>query len=366
MKLLKNVVFIMIFAFICSENNASEAVNRMTTMVQGITAKVRNLRDRIASIDPEKDIQRADEAIAEITNLEQPLHDLKLFVQAEKRRNPDIINQLNTEGMPPRIVEEEVELCFRHDLDALGMSLGIGSSGDNYDIWKLGNDEWAIYSMIENLSGPTMMFKNLSNRYKNYLEFVAENKRYSPQEAHVILHIANYVIAVRESLALAEKDAGRYLLNLLKTYVDWLPEATHFRENVEIIMQHGSLISVTDKNNKTMLDWTNTLIDQVKQKSEALRARNISTMYMNDALKQLQEIAMMLKGIIRTETGKRKLATRDPLSLRKAFNPAAIPGYESPLTEEEKRNIDRLKALNPSTEKKLIDVSYKAQESYPR
>ncbi len=366
MKSIKNIVFTVILGAICCESNGSEAVNTMTTMAQGITAKVRNLRDKIVTIDPEKDIQQKEEAILEINNLEKPLHDLKIFVQKEKRKNPGFINQLNTEGMPPRIIEEEVELCFRHDLDAIGMSLGIGAAEENYDIWKLGDEEWKIYSMIENLSGPVVIFKNLDKRYKNYLEFVAENKRYSPQEAHVILHIATYVIAMRECLALAEKDAGRYLFNLLKTYVDWLPEATHFGENVEIIMQHGSLISVMDKNNKTMLDWTNDLINQVKVKSESLKKRNISTIYTDESLKQLREIAMMLKGIIRIETGKRKLATRDPLRLKKAFNPAAIPGYESPLTEEEKKNIERLKALNLSTEKKLIDVSYKAQQSYPR
>ena len=368
MKIRINIIFVgIVLVTMHFGNNGSEAVNTMTTMVQTIAAKVRRLRDNIATINPDKDIQKKEEAILEIKNLEKPVLDLKSFVQKEKRKNPDFINQLNNEGMPPRIIEEELELCFRHDLEAIGMSLGIGGYRENSDIDRLGAEEWAIYSMIENLSGPVMVFKNLNTRYKNYFEFLAENKRYSPQEAHVILHIATYVIAVRHALTLVEKDAGRYLLNLLKTYVDWLPEATHLDESVEITMRHGSIISVTDKNNKTMFDWTNDLINKVKAASEVLKKRNISTVYMEDSLKQLREIAMMLKGIIRTETGKRKLTTRDPLRTSKRdFHPETGFPYVRPLTEEEKKNIARIKALNLSTERELVEVSDVAQESFPR
>ena len=86
----------------------------------------------------------------------------------------------------------------------------------NEDIWKFCSEEDKIYDMIENLTGPLIRLKNLKNRYPAYLTFFAENKRYTPQETHVIGHIATYVISVQEALALAEKDSGRYLLNLYK------------------------------------------------------------------------------------------------------------------------------------------------------
>jgi hypothetical protein len=78
---------------------------------------------------------------------------------------------------------------------------------------------------------------------------------------------------------------------------------------------------------------------------------------------------MLLKGIVRTDTGKRKLETRDPLKTAKRdFDPATgfSKDFFRPLAEQEKKDIARIKALNPATEKELIDVYDTAQQSYPR
>src|SRR5260221_7772925 len=113
MKFRKNIIFTAsaLITLYCCTINSSEAANTMTTLVQQITAKVRNLRDEVVTINPDIDIQQKDAAILEIKNLEPLLLTLKSFVQKEKRKNPNFINQLNDEGMPPRIIEEEVELC---------------------------------------------------------------------------------------------------------------------------------------------------------------------------------------------------------------------------------------------------------------
>lgn len=342
---------------------SNENVNIMTDMVQNITKQIKKLRDRIITIDPEVDTMAVQEAILEIQNLENPIWALKFFIEDQKKRNRKFINQLNDEGMPPRIVEEELEVTLRHDLNAIGLTLGIGTDQEDYELWYLVSEENKIYDMIENLRGPLIRFKNLKNRYPDYAIFIAENKRYTPQEAHVILHIASYVTSVNEALALAEKDSGRYLLNLLKTYVDWLPWGTHLDEDVEIVKMHGSIMSITDKNNMTMLDWTKELIKKVKEARNKLRRKNISTIFMEESLQQLRELATMLKGIKRTDTGElRKITTRS--LLRPEKNVPAERGlwpYERPMTEKEKKHIERMKALNLATEKELLEVSDIAQ-----
>lgn len=349
---------------------SSQDANTMTDMVQGIARKVKNLRDRIITIDPEKDTQAVQAAVQEIQGLEKQVQDLNNFVHAKKAANPDFINQLNDEGMPPRIVEGEIELSFRHDLNAIGMSLGIGNDrgtiteqgtleGWSEDLSKLVQQEDKIYDTIENLHGPLIRFKNLKNRYPDLLTFFAENKRYTPQEAHVILHIATYVIAVREALALAPKDGGRYLLNLLKTYVAWLPWGTHLDEDVEVIKMHGSIMSITDKNNKTMLDWTNELINNVKDAMRAMERNHQPTKYLEESLQQLQQIAIMLKGTLPTDTGElKKIPSRSLLRTEKSrLDELGLKPYMRPMSEEEKAHIARMKGLGLETERELLEVS---------
>lgn len=351
-------------------------VNTMTDMVQAIARKVKNLRDRIITINPEIDTQDVQMAIDEIKGLEKPVQDLKNYVQEKKAANPNFVNALNDEGMPPRIIEGELELSFRHDLNAIGMTLGIGTDRWtinaqgvlqwNEDIWKLVHQEDKIYDMIENLSGPLIRFRNFKNRYSDYLTFFAENKRYTPQEAHVILHIATYVISVREALKLAQIDGGRYLLNLVKTYVDWLPWGTHLDEDVEIVKLHGSIMSITDKNNKRMFDWTHGLINNIKETRYAMRRNQQSTTYIDETLQQLYELATMLKGVKKTDTGElRKITTRSPLRTEKNVTPGLWP-YERPMTEEEKEHIARMKGLGLETERELLEVSDIARETFPR
>jgi hypothetical protein len=349
----------------------SQAVNTMTTKVQDLAARVKDLRDSVVTIDPDTDIQRLAAAIIEIEDLQSPLQEYKSYIQQKMDEDPEFINRLNDEGMPPRIVEGQLELSLRHDLNAIGMTLGIGTDrgtitpegtleGYSKDIHQLVSQEDEIYDMIENLSGPLIRFKNLKSRYPAYLIFFTENRRYTPQEAHVILHIANYVLSVKEALSLAQKDNGRYLLNLLKTYVDWLPWGTHLDEDVEVIKMHGSIMSITDKNNKTMLDWTKELINDVQETINAMKKNQQPTAYMEEALVQLNELATMLKGVVPTDTGQlKKIPTRSLLRTEKnVINPVTgLKPYERPMTEEEKEHIARMKGLGLETERELLEVS---------
>ena len=132
---------------------------------------------------------------------------------------------------------------------------------------------------------------------------------------------------------------------------------------------HGSIMSITDKNNRTMLDWTNELINNVKDAINTMQRSHQTTGYMDKALHQLLEIATMLKGVKKTDTGEvRKIPTRSLLRTEKnVLNPiTGLKPYERTMTEEEKEHIARMKGLGLETERHLLEVSDIAQGSFPR
>ncbi len=384
-------------------------VNILTNMVRHLTKNVRDIRDKSIKINPEKDTNDLKELINEIKHLAGQLQAIKIFVEKAIATDPDFKNKLNDEGMPPRIVEGELELSFRYDLDAIGMILALGTPPYDTDeqikatnellkttpyeqqiaiydrlettsalkmaIWELTTVEYGIYNVLENLSGPLIRFKNLKNRYKSYLDFIAENKRYTPQEAHVALHIAAYVIAVEEAFALAKYDGGRHLYYLLKTYVNWLPEGTHMDESVEVIKGHGSIMSITDKNGKTMLDWTKELSEKAKALRESLNQHKKSSVFMDNAIQEFAEIENILtKGLTKTESGEiKKIKSRSFLDIEKAkLNELGFRIEKRPMTPEEVEHIARMKGLHLEmgkpieTEQELLEVSDISQGTFPR
>lgn len=283
--------------------------NTLTDMVQALTKCVGEIRDKSAKINnPDQDIQARDQIVNEIKELIGQLASIDYFVNNANKNDQDFKNKLNNEGMPARIIEGGLELSFRYDLDALSRSLNLGTSEENEDISLLDYMEYNIYNALENLHGPLLTFHNLAKRYNSYKRFLFEEregkygekdannnyiykfgKRYTPQEAHVVLHIAAYVLAIEEALALAKYDEGRHLYNLLKVYVEWLQTfSTHTHYDVDILKAHGSLLGIADKNNKTMLNWTNEFIAQLNKYS-------FSHVYANGIKKEFAEIKRSLQ-----------------------------------------------------------------------
>jgi len=329
------------------------AVNRMTDMVQAICRRVKDLRDKSITIKSD-DTKSVEEAKSEIQALETPMLEYQTFINDQKRAVPDFINHVNNEGMPPRVIEVELELSLRHDLEAISMTLGLGTFLENKDVDDLQSLESEIYDAIENLTGPVLKFKNLVHRYGSYRTFLQENKKYTQQESHVILHIATYVSQVTEALALADKDGGRYLFNLLKTYVEWLPEATHMRGLVEEVEAHGSLMGIADKNNRTMLDWTRELIETVKKKRAGLSATESSTIFFDDAINQLLELARILKHGLTKKYIYNKETGKEEAQLKKIETRSFAPSTKiNPKTGQAYRSIStRIKALDLATHRK--------------
>lgn len=373
--------------------------NILTDMVRHLTKSVRDIRDKSIKANPEKDTNALNALVKEIKDLTGQLQAIKTFVENAIAADPDFKNKLNNEGMPPRIIEGELELSFRYDLDAIGMMLAEGTPPYDTDELKTGTYErimaiyerqtatyelkeaiqeltiveYGIYNVLENLKGPQIRFNNLSKRYKNYGPFIAEEregtykstihgKRYTPQEAHVALHIAAYVIAVEEAFALAKYDGGRHLYYLLKTYVNWLPEGTHMDESVEVIKGHGSIMSITDKNGKTMLDWTKELSEKAKRLNQDKKS-----VFMDNAIKEFAEIEKILtKGLTKTESGEiRKMKTRSFLDLEKAkLNELGFRIEKRPMKPEEELHIKRMEALNLETKQELLETSDIAQSEF--
>jgi len=118
-------------------------------------------------IDPTNQPEAVQKIVNDIQNLKTPLLQLKRFV----KKDPDFKNKLNDEGMPPRIIEEELELAIRHDLDAAIRSLGL--SGENY-LSDLADIEFEIYNKIEDRDGRLMTFNHLGERYESYTRFFSE------------------------------------------------------------------------------------------------------------------------------------------------------------------------------------------------
>jgi len=274
-------------------------------------------------IDPTNQPEAVQKIVNDIQNLKTPLLQLKRFV----KKDPDFKNKLNDEGMPPRIIEEELELAIRHDLDAAIRSLGL--SGENY-LSDLADIEFEIYNKIEDRDGRLMTFNHLGERYESYTRFFSEEregrfeesafgKRYTPQEAHVTIHIASFVNSMEEALKFAQHDGGRHLCNLLHTYIEWAYDpGTHVHYDIDIVKSHGSLRGIADKNGKTILDWTKSFRKKTDNESrELLRAFE----------------SAIRKGIYRDEeTGElKKITSLDPansenIKLEGAFKPIKEKG----------------------------------------
>jgi hypothetical protein len=249
--------------------------------------------------------------------------------------------------MPPRIIEGELELAFRYELDAVSRSMGLGTVEENYDLNMLDWIEGDIYNTLENLQGPNIRFNNLDRRYKEYKRFLAEEhegkgkfgKRYTPQEAHVVLHIAAFVTEVEEAYEAAKYDNGRHLVNILRVYLNWLQTySTHTHYDVAIVQAHGSILSIMDKNGKTMLDWTNEL-------SKRLGKSKVSGTYIEEAKKLFAEITRSLrKGLFENPETKaiEPVKTRDVLSSYEKLNEWGFKPVKQPVS-------GRLKGLNLET-----------------
>jgi hypothetical protein len=378
MNISKNIlltVFITTFFTINCFGNGDKNVNILTDMVQQLTKKVRDLRDRSININTEKDTKALKEVLVEVKGFANQLHAIKNFVEKAITADPNFKNKLNDEAMPPRIIEGELELSFRYDLEAIGLMLAAEASPQDKQelkeaLWELTMVEFGIYNTLENLQGPLITFNNLEKRYKKYGQFIIEEregkykdstygKRYTAQEAHVVLHIAAYVTSVEEALDLAKYDGGRHLYYLLKTYVDWLPEGTHMDEDVEIIKAHGSIMSITDRNGRTMLDWTKELKKKAEILNKSLKENNKPSIFMDKAIKKFTAIEKILtQGITKTQTGEiKKIKTRSPDTSTTKLNSLGF--------KIEKRPATRAESLDLATEQELSEVAERAQQNFP-
>ena len=364
----------------------SEQVDMMAIQVNHIVNTIKSLRSKIATIDPAKNDAAVQKAVSEIAALIEPIENMHDFIQQNIKDDPDFNNKLSSDGMPPRIIEEILSLNFRHELDSIQQILDVGHNhiiahdeadyyernhSINYFIWKLQDEESKISQMVEDYttdtilehrSGLVLRFKNVQDQYSEYFDFFAENKKYTQEEAHVIMHLATYVIQTKEALELSEKDDGRYLYNLLKTYADWLPEGTHTSHDTRIVKMHGSLMGIADKNNKTMLDYTNELINQIQTRRSIMKIKKSSILYMDQSLQELNEITFALKGFRRNpETGEvTKIPTRTlwaDKSLSSEYNP-----WE--MGEEEQSRIASIKGLGlETTTRKTLNALQEVPET---
>lgn len=242
----------------------------------------------------------------EIKTLEKPFADIKKFIENKVKNDSNFKDKLNDEGMVPRIIEQELELRLRHTLAAKAKELygkhwadclqSAGRKGERGDlkenakvelcfqneiykdkdlnlIQKITNEEMNSYILIENRNGPVIRFKNLNKRYPDYAPFIEENKRYTEQEAHLLIHLATYYNGIEEALRFAQQNPSKgvnYLLYLLDTYLEWLPSNTHTSTEVGELIAHGSIFSATDKQGRTVLNLT----EELKNKAENLFQRN--------------------------------------------------------------------------------------------
>lgn len=361
-------IFIVAFTAVhCFANGGDANANKLTNMVQNLTKTVKEIRDKSIKLNPKKDTESVKQLVQEIKDLNVQLQGIKTFVDETIAADPDFKNKLNNEGMPGRIIEGELELYFRYDLDAIGMTLKLGASPADARELKnaiddLTHTEYEIYDSLENLQGPLIKFNNLAARYQKYAPFIAEGKRYTPQEAHVALHIAAYAIAVEEALALAQYDGGRHLYHVLKTYVNWLPEGTHMAEDVEVIKGHGSIISITDKNDKTLLNWTKEFSEKAKVASTILKQRNKSAVYLDEAIKEFAKIQEILKNglTLDPETAQIiKMKSRSLLNTDKSkLNAFGFRDVKRQMAPEEAERVKKMEALDLATERKLEEASY--------
>jgi hypothetical protein len=129
-----------------------------------------------------------------------------------------------------------------------------------------------------------------------------------------------------------------------------------------VIKGHGSIMSITDKNGKTMLDWTKELSEKAKRLNQDKKS-----VFMDNAIKEFAEIEKILtKGLTKTESGEiRKMKTRSFLDVEKAkLNELGFRIEKRPMMPEEKKHIARVEALNLETKQELLETSDIAQAEF--
>lgn len=269
----------------------------------------------------------------EVQQLKKPFEKIKKFIEQKAQEDAEFKNKLNDEGMPPRIIEEELELRLRHVLSAKEKLIyqKISDTCFEENEWKQGakfelcfdnqvrknkdikliksiiDEEMQVYALIENLNGPVVVFKNLSRRYDDYASFIKEGKKYTEQEAHVLIHLLTYENGVKEGILFAQEDQGDYLRKLLDTYIEWLPDNTHTSQEVGELIAHGSILSAKNKKGKTMLDITKELKKQAKT---ALK----NSSFKDDIDKKFDEIVLILTKGGTDFQGKEKKLRRKSIS----------------------------------------------------